>query len=208
MWIHEIKIPIASCKMIIENNPTPLSRSLNEELDKIDAFTEQALYYAKSNVVQKDYRIKKVNLNTLVKEAVKKNKSLILSKGIQLSMGALDLTVYTDEKWVIFIISQLISNSCKYGKKLHFEAVMDKEQVVLKVIDEGVGIPPQDIDRIFEKGFVGENGRHLNQKSTGIGLYLCAKLCSSLHIGISCTSVVDKGTTIDLVFPKGSFNLQ
>lgn len=208
MWVHEIKIPIATSKMILENHPHSESRSLNEELDKIDRFTEQALYYAKSNVIAKDYHIKKICLEDLVKEAIKKNRSLFIQTHVTFSMEGLDMTIATDEKWLVFIISQIISNSCKYAHHMTFKGVQTHEGIVLEIADDGIGIPASDVPRIFEKGYVGENGRTIHKKSTGIGLYLCRKLCDQLHLGLTCQSIYHQGTTMCIHFPKGSFTLQ
>ena len=122
----------------------------------------------------------------------------------KMTLGNLDFIVYTDEKWVKFMLTQLISNSVKYrgeGLELTFEAYETQGQVVLSISDNGIGIPLQDRKRVFDKGFTGENGRRF-AKSTGIGLYVCKKLCDKMHMGITLASEVGEWTTVTLSFPK------
>ncbi len=210
LWIHEIKIPIAASKMIIENNKNTATKSIEEELDKIENYIEQALFYARSNTVEKDYYIRKNNLKDIVNECIKKNKNILIQEKISLKLHDLDITVNTDSKWIIFILNQIIQNSVKYRKKennLEIEIYSKKgrENVVLYIKDNGIGIKKGDITRVFEKGFTGENGRLSNKKSTGIGLYLCKKLCNKLGIAIEVNSIENKSTEIRLVFPISSF---
>ena len=187
LWIHEVKIPIATSKMIIENNKNEVTKNIDEELDKIDDYTEQALFYARSNTVNKDYIIKKIKLEKIVNMALLKNKKEFIGRKINVNIYDLDLEVATDSKWLVFILNQIISNSIKYKKQnenltLEIFAKKQKENVTLYIKDNGIGISKNDISRIFEKGFTGENGRIIGKKSTGIGLYLCKKLCDKLRI--------------------------
>ena len=195
--------------MIIENNKNDVTKSINEELDKVENYTEQALYYARSNAVEKDYIITKANLKDIVNNAILKNKAMLLNQKISLDLDNLDQEVYTDGKWATFIINQIIQNSIKYSKdndkkiSIHAKAMSDK--VILYIKDNGIGIKKGEITRVFEKGFTGENGRIIGKKSTGIGLYLCKKLCDRLGLAIELNSEKDKGTEVRIVFPKGSF---
>ena len=209
LWIHEIKIPIATSKMIVENNKNEITASINEELDKIDNYTEQALFYARSNTVEKDYYIRKVVLKEIVNESIKKNKSSLIQEKISIDIHDLDIEVNTDNKWIVFILNQIIQNSIKYRKKensvIEIYANQGKENVILYIKDNGIGIKQGEITRVFEKGFTGTNGRLSNKKSTGIGLYLCKKLCNKLGTGIELNSVQNEGTEVKLVFPKDSY---
>ena len=209
LWIHEIKIPIATSKMIVENNKNEITASINEELDKIDNYTEQALFYARSNTVEKDYYIRKVVLKEIVNESIKKNKSSLIQEKISIDIHDLEIEVNTDNKWIVFILNQIIQNSIKYRKKensvMEIYANQGKENVILYIKDNGIGIKQGEIIRVFEKGFTGTNGRLSNKKSTGIGLYLCKKLCNKLGIGIELNSVQNEGTEVKLVFPKDSY---
>ena len=209
LWIHEIKIPIATSKLIIENNKNEITKSIDEELDKIENYTEQALFYARSNTANKDYVITKSNLQEIVNAAILKNKSALLSSKTSIELHDLEREVYTDSKWAVFIINQIIQNAIKYSKikdrKIEIYAITKRENVVLYIKDNGIGIKKGEITRVFEKGFTGENGRTINKKSTGIGLYLCKKLCDKLGLGIELNSEKDIGTEVRIIFPKSSF---
>ena len=210
LWIHEIKIPIATSKLIIENNKNEITKSIDEELDKVENYIEQALYYARSNTVEKDYYVKKVNLKDIVNESIKKNKNVLIHEKISVNVHDLKLEVNTDNKWVVFILNQIIQNSIKYRKQdrnleIEIYAKQGKENVILYIKDNGIGIKKGEITRAFEKGFTGTNGRLIGKKSTGIGLYLCKNLCNKLGIAIELNSVENEGTEIRLVFPKSSY---
>lgn len=209
LWIHEIKIPIATSKMVIENNKNAITKSIDEELDKVENYIEQALFYARSNTVEKDYYIRKVVLKEIVNESIKKNKSSLIQEKISIDIHDLEIEVNTDNKWIVFILNQIIQNSIKYRKKensvIEIYANQGKENVILYIKDNGIGIKQGEIIRVFEKGFTGTNGRLSNKKSTGIGLYLCKKLCNKLGIGIELNSVQNEGTEVKLVFPKDSY---
>lgn len=213
LWIHEIKIPIATGKLIVENHKNQTTKSIAEELDKIEDYTEQALYYAHSNTVEKDYYIKKVTLSELVSSSIKKNKNLLIRHKATIHTHDLEKIVYTDSKWLVFILGQLISNSIKYqklDKKLEIKiyAKGAKENITLFYKDNGLGISESDLPRVFEKGFTGENGRLSGKKSTGIGLYLCEKLCHKLGISIELNSKQRQGCEVKLIFPKNSYLTQ
>lgn len=209
LWIHEIKIPIATSKMVIENNKNAITKSIDEELDKVENYIEQALFYARSNTVEKDYYIRKVVLKEIVNESIKKNKSSLIQEKISIDIHDLEIEVNTDNKWIVFILNQIIQNSIKYRKKensvIEIYANQGKENVILYIKDNGIGVKQGEITRVFEKGFTGTNGRLSNKKSTGIGLYLCKKLCNKLGIGIELNSVQNEGTEVKLVFPKDSY---
>ena len=210
LWIHEIKLPIAASKMVIENNKNTVTKSIDEELDKIENYTEQALFYARSNTVEKDYYIRKCYLKDIVNESIKKNKSVLIQEKITMNIHDLNIEVHTDSKWIVFILNQIIQNSVKYKKQegtteIELYAKQGKDNVILYIKDNGIGIKKSEISRIFEKGFTGTNGRLQNKKSTGIGLYLCKKLCDKLGIAIEVESDENKGTEIKLVFPQDSY---
>ena len=210
LWIHEIKLPIATSKMIIENNRSEVTRSIEEELTEIEQYVEQALYYARSSHANKDYFVAECKLKQIVNEAVKQNRQSLIRQKIRIEIDISDQTVFTDAKWCQFILNQIISNSMKYRKEegavIRFSAEERKEQTILGIWDNGIGIRPEEIGRVFEKGFTGSNGRS-RKKSTGIGLYLCKKLCDKLGLGITLTSEEGNGCLVKLIFPKSSFSL-
>ena len=200
-WIHEIKTPITAMKLLCENHRTDWTKELLMELEKTNRFTEQALYYARSEHTEKDYSVREMALAQVVYQAIADNKYLLLQSGVRLEVEEMEDTVYSDEKWVRFILNQLIANAVKYRSEqpvLRFSTRRQQDQVVLKVEDNGIGISPADLPRIFEKGFTGQNGRMV-QQSTGIGLYLCKRLCEKLGIGIAAESS-EQGTAISLAF--------
>ena len=205
MWVHEIKTPIASSKLLIENNYNDLTRKIDIQIDRIENFVEQVLYYSRSDEVGKDYIIRKIELSQVVKNVIKKNQRDFISKRISLQLGDIDEIIYSDNKWIEFILNQIIGNAIKYSKgkddKIKIESKEISNSVVLTIEDEGVGIIERDLDRVFEKGFTGENGRKFG-KSTGIGLYLCKKLCNKLGLGLEIQSEVNVGTKISIIFPK------
>lgn len=210
LWIHEIKLPIATSKMVIENNKNEVTKSIDEELEKIENYIEQALFYARSSTVEKDYYIKRTNLQDIVNESIKKNKNILIAEKVSLNIHDLEKKVNTDSKWIVFILNQIIQNSVKYMKKdelsqIEIYAKQGKENIILYIKDNGIGIKKGEVTRVFEKGFTGTNGRETNKKSTGIGLYLCKKLCNKLGIAIELNSVQNEGTEVRLVFPKGSY---
>ena len=210
LWIHEIKLPIAASKMVIENNKNEVTKSIAEEIDRIENYTEQALFYARSNTVEKDYTITKSNLQEIVNSIILKNKTILISSNIILDLHNLEKEIYTDSKWISFILNQIMENSIKYlkeeNKKIEIYAEEKKEKVILYIKDNGIGIKKGEITRVFEKGFTGDNGRIIGKKSTGIGLYLCKKLCNKLGLGLELNSEKDIGTEVRIVFPKGSYN--
>lgn len=208
MWIHEIKIPISVVKLIIENNRNEVTKSIEEEIDKIENFIEQALFYARSSNVEKDYSIKKSTLKDIVNESIKRNKNILIQSDININVHDLDNIVYTDSKWIIFILNQIIQNCIKYSKDINKQIeIYSKEfnqRIELYIIDNGIGIDSSDLPRVFDKGFTGKNGRIISKKSTGIGLYLCKKLCDKLGMGIEITSKINETTCAILKFPKGT----
>lgn len=195
--------------MIIENNKNEITKNIGEELDKVENYIEQALFYARSNTVEKDYYIRKAILQEIVNESIKKNKTTLIHEKISLDLHDLELEVNTDSKWTVFILNQIIQNSIKYRKqndnsKIEIYAKQGKNNNILYIKDNGIGIKKGEITRVFEKGFTGTNGRLSNKKSTGIGLYLCKKLCDKLGIAIELNSVQNEGTEIRIVFPNDS----
>lgn len=209
LWIHEVKLPIATGKLLIENNKNEVTKSIGEELDKIENYIEQALYYARSNTVEKDYCIKRTSLQEIINSVILRNKSILLQKRIQIVIRDLEYQILTDNKWCSFIVNQIIQNSIKYVKevegKIEIFAEKRKNSITLYIRDNGIGMKKEEVEKAFEKGFTGTNGRVTEKKATGIGLYLCKKLCEKLEIGIKLKSIENEGTTLILTFPENSF---
>ncbi len=200
LWVHEIKTPIAGAYLAASNHDTPQMRSVEAELKRIETLVDTVLYYARSTAVEKDYVVKECRLEELINDALKKRARELIELRIRVKKGELDMIVYTDAKWLGFILDQILLNSIKYqATQILMEAQEGAQSVTLHVQDNGIGILPQDIGRVFEKGFTGENGRKF-QKSTGMGLYLCKTLCDKLGLSIAVRS--EEGTTVSITFPK------
>ncbi|RHR25601.1 sensor histidine kinase [Clostridium sp. AF19-22AC] len=205
-WIHEVKTPITAMKLLCENNRSDFTRDMLVELENINRFTEQALYYARSEHTEKDYSIREIRLGDIVHGAIADNKYLLRQNHVSITVDDMENDIYADDKWVRFILNQIISNAVKYRTEqltLHFFTTKKDDRILLFIEDNGIGIPQSDLPRIFEKGFTGQNGRTI-QNSTGIGLYLCKRLCDKLGIGLAANSV-GKGTTIVLSFHINDF---
>ncbi|MDU7956242.1 MAG: sensor histidine kinase [Clostridium perfringens] len=204
LWVHEIKTPIATCKLLIENNESPLTESIGEEVCKLENYIDQALFYTRSNTIEKDYIIKEMSLSSCVNKVLNNNADALIKKRVKISLGDLEKIVYSDSKWIEFILGQIISNSIKYMNKEHKELKIycseNSKYVILNIEDNGAGISEKDISRVFHKGFTGENGRKFG-KSTGIGLYLCKKLCKKLGLDINLVSEEGEFTRVSIIFP-------
>ena len=183
---------------------------LNEilvENRKVENYVDMVLYYARMDAVYKDYMIAETNLQEVAQQVLLQNKYYLIQSHVKAEVACPD-TVYSDKKWIAFILNQLIQNSVKYGRSegTHIQIVTKKTKsgVLLRVKDDGIGIPKEEIPRIFEKGFTGTNGRN-RERSTGMGLYLCRKLCDKLNIEIRAESAEGKGTEIILMFPVSDY---
>lgn len=209
MWVHEIKTPIAATKLIIENgldNPTEkVLYHIEDEIDRIEDFIQMSLFYSRANDFAKDYVLSSINLETIVKECIKREYSCITGKKLVLEMKDLDININTDEKWLAFIIKQLIDNAVKYSlpeKTIKIYVEQMEKEVILNIEDQGTGIKKEDIRRIFDKNFTGMNGRRL-YNSTGIGLYLSQKLARKLGHTITVTSKYGCGACFSIHFTIG-----
>lgn len=203
-WVHEIKTPIASVKLIIDNNENTITEKINCEIKRVEGYIDQVLYYSRSNDVSKDYIVREFNLKNSVMKIIKSNSRDFINKKIKIDMGEINYMVFSDVKWVEFILNQILGNSIKYSKStsgsIKIYGIENKNNVILNIEDNGVGISSKDVNRVFEKGFTGENGR-LFSKSTGIGLYLCKELCDKLGLGITLESQENEGTKVKIIFP-------
>ena len=167
---------------------------------------EQALYYSRSNSVEKDFIIKEVTLQSMVSASLRRYSRLFIANGVTVELENLEQTVFTDPKWMDFILGQILTNAVKYrssSPRICIRAVSNPNSAILQIQDNGIGMPVQDVSRVFDKGFTGENGRKFG-KSTGIGLYLCKKLCMKLGLSISLRSLPGQGTTVEIYFPKSN----
>lgn len=204
-WVHEIKIPITSVKLICENNKSEITNKIDEEVEKINNYVEQALFYARLDQVSNDFMIRKINLAEVVRNVLARNKKIMIQNNIKVEVKDVTVDVFSDEKWLEFILNQIIINSIKYKKEqnatISISGIENKENVHLKIKDNGIGIKESEINRIFDKGFTGTNGRN-QKKSTGIGLYLCKRLCEELDMNLTAKSKEKEYTEITMIIPR------
>jgi len=237
-WVHEVKIPIATSRMLVTNHSRDLKtaaagnltekeedlleaemnfvKSVESETDRIEGYVEQALFYARSAEVEKDYFIKPVDLEEIINDTIRQKKKMLIAKKARMNIH--DLTpekeILSDGKWLAFIVGQLVDNAMKYAKEegpsleIFCKKVINdnpekygekKERYCLVIKDSGIGMKVAEVDRAFDKGFTGSNGR-ANKASTGIGLYLCKKLCNRLEHDIKISSVEGEGTEVWILF--------
>ena len=209
-WVHEIKTPMASARLLLANHPGELADALGDELFRLEEYVDQALYYARSGSVEQDYLVRELSLDGVVRAALRRQARPLIAAGFRVEAVDWTATVYTDPKWLEFILGQLISNAVKYRGEhpvLSFRCREEENAIYLTVSDNGVGIPAEDLPRIFEKGFTGQNGRRLSRRSTGLGLYLCRKLCRRLGLELSASSQPGAGTQMTVCIPRGQFHL-
>lgn len=211
-WIHEIKVPIAALQLLNESIADSIAANKNEkintEIHKMDHLVEQVLYYSRLENFSNDYLIAKYSIKDIVKDVAIENMNYILNKDITFNITGTDATILTDEKWLKFILNQLLSNAIKYTPehgKVEFSITTSHSKVILSLRDNGIGIPAADLVRVFEQGFTGENGRKQNTKSTGLGLYLASKMAKKLAHELTIDSVENEGTTVSLTFSHLSY---
>src|SRR5699024_11105852 len=206
-WIHQMKTPVSVINLLLqEYEGEEVSSNIQQELDKIDKGLNMAMYFARLDQFQKDFSVEKVNLYNDVIELVNKERRLFIKNRIITKVELdKDLVVYSDKKWLRFIIEQIIINGVKYskdyGKYLIIKNIENSEYIIINIIDEGIGIPKKDIKRVFEPFFTGKNGRKFGE-STGMGLYIVKKVCDNLGHRVEIKSEIEKGTRVSILFKK------
>lgn len=197
VWVHQIKTPISAMQMILQSEDTDENRVLLSELFRIEQYAEMALYYLRLDSPTTDFVIGRYNLDSIIKQALHRYAPQFINKKIKLIYSPVDAQILTDEKWLLFIIEQILSNAVKYTIK--GSVTIKYANNILIFFDTGIGISPEDLPRIFEKGYTGLSGRR-DRKSTGLGLYLCKRTADNLGHSLSASSVVGRGTNfyIDL----------
>ena len=194
VWAHQIKTPIAAIRLALQNEDTPLSRRLTGEVGRVEQYVQMALTYLRLGSDSSDYVIRSCALDDIVRPAVRRFAGEFIQRKIQLNYQMLNYTVITDEKWLGFVVEQVLSNALKYTPQGNVSIYMEPEGV-LCIRDTGIGIAPEDLPRVFEKGYTGYNGRS-HRKASGLGLYLCREILTRLGHSVSAESQVDHGTTI------------
>ena len=196
LWAHQIKTPIAAMRLTLQNEDTPTSRRLTAELGRIERYVEMVLAYLRLDADSTDYVLRESDLDPIVRGAVKKFSGEFIARRLALDLQPTGLRVLTDEKWLSFVLEQLISNALKYTPEGRVSIFMEAP-ATLCIADTGIGIAPEDLPRIFEQGFTGCNGRG-DKRASGLGLYLCRRVCRNLGHTIAVESEPGKGTTVRL----------
>lgn len=214
MWAHQIKTPIASMRILVQSGMDreeneenqKLFRQLQMELFKTEQYVEMVLSYLKIGDIAKDMVLERCDLGKVVRQAVKKYSRLFILQKLSLEMGEIAEIVLTDEKWLSFVVEQILSNALKYTKSGSVSIYLEQEGVLV-IKDTGIGISAEDLPRIMEKGYTGYNGR-IDKRSTGIGLYLCKKVMDKLHHQLRIDSEDGKGTKVVLDLRRTQLDLE
>lgn len=214
MWAHQIKTPIAAMRILVQSGMDreeneenqKLFRQLQMELFKTEQYVEMVLSYLKIGDIAKDMVLERCDLGKVVRRAVKKYSRLFILQKLSLEMGEIAEIVLTDEKWLSFVVEQILSNALKYTKSGSVSIYLEQEGVLV-IKDTGIGISAEDLPRIMEKGYTGYNGR-IDKRSTGIGLYLCKKVMDKLHHQLRIDSEDGKGTKVVLDLRRTQLDLE
>jgi len=199
IWAHQIKTPISAMRLLLQSEQSTTNGELLEQLFKVEQYVEMVLQYLRTENMSGDLMFKRHSLDNIVKQAVRKYSKFFIRKKIRLNYEDLNCDVLTDEKWLVFVVEQILSNALKYTNEGgRISVYMDQNLPCTLVIeDTGIGIESEDLPRVFEKGYTGYNGR-LDKKSTGIGLYLCKRILNKLSHTIAIESEVGRGTKVKI----------
>ena len=193
VWVHQIKTPITSMRLTLQNEDTPLSRKLKSDLFQIEQYVEMVLAFMRLDSDESDYVFREHSLDAIIRQSVAKFASEFIDRNIVLFYESIQKSVITDEKWLAFVIEQLLSNALKYTREGGIKIYL--REAALCIEDTGIGIAAEDLPRIFERGYTGYNGR-ADKRASGLGLYLCKRICGNLGFGIRVTSEPGRGTTV------------
>lgn len=200
VWAHQIKTPISAMRLKLQGEDSATARKLSADLNRIEQYVEMVLAFLRLDSDTTDYVFREHELDGIIRQSVKKFSGEFIGRKLSLSYEPVSVSVLTDEKWLCFVLEQILSNALKYTQSGGITIGMEGERRLF-VRDTGMGIAPEDLPRIFEKGFTGFNGRE-DKKASGLGLYLCKRVCANMGIGISAESGPDEGTSIYLDFPE------
>lgn len=193
LWAHQIKTPIAAMRLTLQNEDSPTSRRLNAELGRVERYVEMVMAYLRLDAGATDYVLRECELDGIIRGAVKKFSGEFIDRRLTLDYTPVQYTVLTDEKWLSFVLEQLVSNALKYTPEGKISVFLEGD--ALCVSDTGIGIAPEDLPRVFEPGYTGWNGR-MDKRASGLGLYLCRRVCNNLGHTIFAESEPGRGTTV------------
>lgn len=200
VWAHQIKTPIAAMRLTLQNEDSTLSRRLSGELFRVEQYVQMVLAYLRLDSVSGDYVFRRYRLDDIVRQSVRRFSAEFISRRLSLRYEPAELTLITDEKWLGFVIEQLLSNALKYTRTGGLRIYLQPPKT-LCIEDSGIGIAPEDLPRVFERGYTGINGR-VDPGASGLGLYLCRRICKNLGAEISLTSQLGKGTTVRIALEQ------
>lgn len=203
LWAHQIKTPIASMKLKLAGVDNETARAVASDLLRIEQYVDMVMTYVRLDSQTTDYQFREYDIDSIIRQNIRKFSSDFISKKLSLSYEPAHIRVLTDEKWLGFVIEQLLSNSVKYTQQGGVTVAVseDDDTVTLSLSDTGIGISDENLPRLFDLGFTGYNGR-TNNRASGIGLYLCKRICDNLGADIAFSSAVGEGTTVTLTFKK------
>lgn len=193
-WAHQIKTPISAMRLTLQNEDTALSRGLSQELGRVERYVEMALTFARLDSESTDFVFRSCSLDEVARGAIRRFSGEFIARRLKLSYSAANVAVVTDEKWLRFAVEQVLSNALKYTRVGEIKVSVTEDAKII-VDDTGIGIAPEDLPRVFEKGYTGFNGR-VDLRASGVGLYLCRRVLARLGAEISVRSKVDVGTTV------------
>ena len=206
VWAHQIKTPIAAMRLLLQDADTDEQRALLEQVQSVEQYVEMVLGYLRLESPSSDYVIRNYALDDIVRQVVRKYASQFIRRKLRLEYTPLNVSVITDEKWLLFVIEQVLSNALKYTRSGSVSITLEAPKT-LCIRDTGIGIAPEDLPRVFEKGFTGCNGR-TDKRATGIGLYLCRRILEKLGHTIAITSTVGEGTTVRIGLQQDALEVE
>lgn len=197
LWTHQIKVPISAMRLLLSDSASQRDATLLAELFKVEQYADMALNYARLHATSTDYVIREYGLDGILRQLLRRFAPLFSQKKLTLRYQPVELSVLTDEKWLLFALEQVLSNAVKYTPEGSVTLSVDAQSETLAIQDTGIGIAPEDMPRVFDQGYTGYNGRG-DKRATGLGLYLCRQTLNRLGHSISITSVPGKGTTVTI----------
>ncbi len=206
VWAHQIKTPIAAMRLLLQDADTDEQRALLEQVQSVEQYVEMVLGYLRLESPSSDYVIRNYALDDIVRQAVRKFASQFIRRKLRLEYAPLNVSVITDEKWLLFVIEQVLSNALKYTRSGSVSITLEAPKT-LCIRDTGIGIAPEDLPRVFEKGYTGCNGR-TDKRATGIGLYLCRRILEKLGHSITIASTPGAGTTVRIGLAQDALEVE
>ena len=195
LWVHQIKTPIAAIRLLLQSDESEQGKALSAELFRVERYVELVLSYLRLDGGASDYLFRQVDVDSVLRQAARKYAPLFIRGKVSLDLQETGLKVLSDEKWLQLVVEQVLSNAVKYAPGGRVTIRSEGERLLIQ--DDGVGIAPEDLPRIFDRGFTGYNGR-LDKRATGIGLYLCQEICGKLRHTIQVASELGKGTCVTI----------